>query len=231
MACFPASPEYWAERWTSHINREAYANALLLMVAHSGNVDEMMPEQRSNLWADWCLEQGFEFLEADMETSVGAALGAGRGQGATRSLLEQEAEADREQGKQRVLDALRSHMWSSMARKQHVASAVAQVAAAEHEREETTEQAGDGPADDDDKQHYIDFDEYTQMVQQAEKEHDLQSMDAFERALNSAREMREHAMSLPDEQRKEFAAKFALQLLALMGDLDEEDDSAEEEMK
>jgi hypothetical protein len=45
--------------------------------------------------------------------------------------------------------------------------------------------------------------------------------------IPSARQMREHAMKLPDEQRREFAGKFAMTMLALMDELDDDDDDDE----
>ena len=51
--------------------------------------------------------------------------------------------------------------------------------------------------------------------------------DKFEKALNAAREMREHALSLPDEERREFAGKMSMYLLSLMGDMDDEGEDEE----
>ncbi len=228
----PASPEFWTQQWLEHINRDTFSDALMLMVAHSSSLEDMMPEQRAGLWSDWCLERGFEFVEADMETSV-AAVDAGR-RGEARSLLEQEDlsegdAAERERGKQRLLEALHSHMWSSMTRKQQQQQQGGGVRPARDDDDDDDERQAERDDSDNDKQHYVDFEQYAQMIQQAEKEHELTSMDAFERALGSAREMREHAMSLPDEERRELAAKFALHLLSLMDGMEGGDAADDDE--
>lgn len=44
----------------------------------------------------------------------------------------------------------------------------------------------------------------------------------------SAREMREHALTLPDEERREFASKFALTMLALMDQLDGDEEDGDD---
>lgn len=54
-------------------------------------------------------------------------------------------------------------------------------------------------------------------------EHD-ESIESFEAALNSARQMREHVMKLPDSERRDMAAKVAMQLFALMGGLEEDEE-------
>lgn len=144
-----------------------------------------------------------------------------------QSLLEREGEMEREHGKQRLLEALQSHMWSSMRK-------LAQ------EEQDTTQENKQPEAL---REGYVDFASYSALIRDAEEGggEDDGGLEAFEAALNSAREMRQHALSLPDEERRavphllffvvasrslllQIAGKFALHLLTLMEGLDDDDD-------
>ncbi len=214
-----AARPHFFEPWLG-VAEEASMRAL---VAHSPSLDELLSEPRFEAWSNWCVENGLEFVEADMESTP-------NGTRAAKSLLEdcEEGAGERGFGKERLLEALSSTMWPNLVRKERSDAAAAMAAAAparappaavdeqkignsERELKAAAERAGAGL-----------------LGPEEEEDPDL-AADVFERALTQAREMREHALTLPDEERREFASKMALQLLSLMGGLEGDDDEDEED--
>jgi hypothetical protein len=165
-----------------------------------------MPEGRFDVWSGWCVEHGFEFLEADMESSVGAAE-------AKRLLDDYGEEEERGLGKQRLFEAISSNMWPEMKKKE----IVKKEAVIPPEDESNT------PAEKSEMEQMLDP-EFMRIMG------DPDAPDMFEKAISQAREMREHALSLPDDERREFASKMALQLMSLIGEMgsDEDDELAQE---
>ena len=162
----------------------------------------MMPDERFDAWSDWCVDHAIEFLETDMESSVG-----GRDNNVKRLLDDYGGDEERGGGKQRLLEALSQNMWPIMQKKDKVAAV---------EVEEAPKKRAGEAAD------MIDADLMEMMG-------DPDGPDAFEKAITAAREMREHALTLPDDERREFASKMALQLMSLMSDFGDDDDEDEDE--
>lgn len=54
-------------------------------------------------------------------------------------------------------------------------------------------------------------------------------LSKFENAFEQINKMREHSLSLPMEERREFASKFALQFASMLGDFEDDEDEEEEE--
>ena len=220
-------PEFWEQKFGSLIE-DTLDIGVRAMVAHACAPEDFLPEEKLNVWNEWCLERNLEFMEGDMETTI-----VRRG---TRSLLDDTDEEQRGQGKERLYEALTSNMWPSMQKKE-----VPQLQDREKEVE-TGKKASDGEEDgdgDEDVTHlnYIDFDEYMKSVKGMEEEpaeDDLEKLmenDPFEVALNNARQMREHMLNLPDNERRELAAKFALQMFNMMGGLEEEEEEEEHQQQ
>jgi hypothetical protein len=207
-----ARPDFF-EPWLG-VAEEAAVRAL---VAHSPSLDELLSEPRFEAWSSWCVDNGLEFMEADMESTP-------HGTRAARSLLEdceEEGAGERGMGKERLLEALASTMWPCLMRKER--SEAAEEPAAPRALPAVAvkpAKIGNGAKENDDSP-------LTGLLPPEEEEEGDLSADVFERALTQAREMREHALTLPDEERREFASKMALQLLALMGGL--EGDEGDEE--
>ena len=169
-----------------------------LLVSHAPSQDDLMPDARFEAWSDWCVDNGLEFLEADMESSAVAA------KAPKRLLDDYGSEEDRGNGKERLLEALSQNMWPKMTKKD--------PSIAEAPSEAAEELNASMPVPDADL---------------LERMASLDGPDAFEKAISSARGMRDHAMTLPDEERREFASKMALHLMQLMEDMGDDEDDEE----
>lgn len=158
-----------------------------------------------------CAEHGLELLEADMESSPAR-------DSAGKSLLDDcSDEEPRGKGKERMLEAFLSNMWPVMKKKEVAALPPPSTATTTTTTTATAAAAAPGLKD---ASPAKPFDPLSLL----EGEDGVDGPDQFERALTAAREMREHALSLPDEERREFAGKMSMYLLSLMGGLDDDDD-------
>ncbi len=208
-----AGPAFF-DRWLP-LAEEASVRAL---VAHSPSLDDLLPELRHEVWSSWCLENGLEFLEADMGSTP-------HGSRAAKSLLEDYGDDAEERGfgKERLLEALSSTMWPVLKKKERAEQPLP-VAAPVSGVEKNAGKKGEKKGND-----ARELAEHELMAALAAEEDEPGAADVFERALTQAREMREHALSLPDEERREFASKMALQLMAMMGGLEDDNEDSDAE--
>jgi hypothetical protein len=203
-----ARPSFW-EPWMP-LAKDASIRAL---VAHSASLDDLLSDLRYEAWCGWCAEHGLEFLEADMESTPQRGTG--------KSLLDDcEEDEPRGKGKDRLYEALVSNMWPVMVKKEkviHADTTREPSSSTETFTTSTTTENREGKP----------FDPLSLL----DIDNGVDGPDQFERALSAARDMREHALALPDEERREYAAKMSLYLMNLMGGLEDSDDEESDGQK
>lgn len=155
---------------------------------------------------EWCFEQGMELVDITVQEGD---------QADQPSVVEDSVaffEREERTGFERVLEAIQAHTWSHMKMKDRQAASAptptSEKAAPQQFRDEGLLSlmqmlAAVNLADDDD-----DTDEAT-----LEKR-----LDSFEETLHNLRSMRDRAAGMPDGERRELAAQFALSLANMIGD-------------
>jgi hypothetical protein len=194
--------------------------SIRVLVSHSCSQDDQLSEVRFEAWKNWCAEKELELLEADMESSPSS-----REAGAKRLLDDcDEDEEPRGRGKERLLEALSTNMWPIMHKKELKKETEKLAEPKKVEKVAAAVVVDDGGAASAHPHRPPAGAAFDPLSLLGGEEDDVEGPDQFEKALTAAREMREHALALPDDERREFASKMTLYLMSLMGGLEDEEE-------